>query len=489
LGVRFQDCKGVRLIGNGCTIEIRDGARCGIHDGVFKDEGYGFFFRQCEDVEVTGFLWDGNKANVNYGTTDGNCIGLFLQSNKRVSVRNCTFKKFATDGGLTNDGPLEINNEDLFFENVVFDGGRRQAFSACGQVRTTYVNCQFINTGDDGIGTAPQSGFDFEPIAPARTDDTTLINCLFKNNGNTQMVADSGQNFVKNALFYGCIFDCDTATNSKAAWTKNDSFVFRDCKFFGQVIFPYGKFYNCDVTMTATNDGGYAIDHNTDNVGMLWEGGTITVSGGKRVYNLQGALASEDERKILSGVNINLDGTLLSSGDFWAIHRAALLRDTNIFLSGTLPASPFYLNSTLGLALNCESFSASLTLGTTSATVRPAWGGLTPLRLSQPGALDSLGVVIAAGVITVTGSLQRVDTEASASTDDLDTINGGYPYQRLILFALNAARTVVVKNNTGNILLDGATDKTLDNSVDMLELMYEPVADKWVQLSFSNNGA
>jgi hypothetical protein len=97
--------------------------------------------------------------------------------------------------------------------------------------------------------------------------------------------------------------------------------------------------------------------------------------------------------------------------------------------------------------------------------------------------------VIAAGVITVTGSLQRVDTEASASTDDLDTINGGYPYQRLILFALNAARTVVVKNNTGNILLDGATDKTLDNSVDMLELMYEPVADKWVQLSFSNNGA
>lgn len=488
LGVRFENCKGLRLVGNGCTLKVKDGARCGIFSGTYKDEGYGFLLRGCEDVEISGFLWNGNKANVSYGTADGNCIGLFLQSNKRVSVRNCTFRKFATDGGYTGDGPLSINNEDLYFENVIFDGNRRQGFSGCGHDRATYVNCKFINTGDDGIKTNPQSGYDFEPIPPAITNNSVFINCLFKNNGLTQTVADSGQTNVTNASFHSCVFDCDSATTATAVWCKNQTFVFRDCEIYGNVQYAYGKFYNCDVTMGASNNGTYAIDFNQANQPMLWQGGRITVSGGKKVFNLQGTIASDDERKIFDGIRIYLDGTSLSSGDFWAIHRNSTFINSSIFLSGTLPASPFYLSNTNGLILNCESFSTSLTLGTTSATARASWSSLTPLRLAQPTSPTGIGLTIASGAITATTSLHRVDTEGSAATDDLDTINGGYPYQRLIIFASSAARTIVIKHNTGNILLDGSTDKTLDNSVDMIELMYEPIAGRWLQLSFSNNG-
>jgi hypothetical protein len=97
---------------------------------------------------------------------------------------------------------------------------------------------------------------------------------------------------------------------------------------------------------------------------------------------------------------------------------------------------------------------------------------------------------IATGAITVTGSFHTVDTEADAASDDLDTItatsvNDG---QFLVLMAENGARTVVVKHNTGNILLNGGTDFSLDNENDTLTLMYATALSKWVMLASSSNG-
>lgn len=111
----------------------------------------------------------------------------------------------------------------------------------------------------------------------------------------------------------------------------------------------------------------------------------------------------------------------------------------------------------------------------------------------QP-ALGGSNYIIAAGVLTITGTIAslnknlsriNVDTEGAAATDDLDTISGGVSGDVLILAAVNSARTVVCKDGTGNMALSG--DFSLNNTEDRLVLMYEGTT--WFELSRSDNGA
>ena len=111
----------------------------------------------------------------------------------------------------------------------------------------------------------------------------------------------------------------------------------------------------------------------------------------------------------------------------------------------------------------------------------------------QP-ALGGSNYVLAAGVLTITGTVAslnknlsriNVDTEAVAATDDLDTITGGVSGDILILAAADSARTIVCKDGTGNMKLAG--DFSLDNAEDRIVLMYEGTT--WYELSRSDNGA
>jgi len=94
-------------------------------------------------------------------------------------------------------------------------------------------------------------------------------------------------------------------------------------------------------------------------------------------------------------------------------------------------------------------------------------------------------LIISSGAITITHSYHVIDTEGEASTDNLDTINGGTDGVLLILRAANESRTVVIKNRTDNIFLAG-TDFSLDSGSDALTLI--KVGNNWVELSRSNNG-
>ena len=94
-------------------------------------------------------------------------------------------------------------------------------------------------------------------------------------------------------------------------------------------------------------------------------------------------------------------------------------------------------------------------------------------------------LTIATGEITVTQSRHTVDTEGDAASDDLDTINGGSEGDILILAAISNARTVVVKDSTGNITTAG--DFSLDNGADRIMLVRG--ATNWRELSRSDNAA
>lgn len=88
--------------------------------------------------------------------------------------------------------------------------------------------------------------------------------------------------------------------------------------------------------------------------------------------------------------------------------------------------------------------------------------------------LTPSNVTIATGVITIRRSHHKVDTEAAAASDDLDTIKGGEGDMLLILRPVSGARTVVIKHGTGNILTLGGTDITLDDEQDFAILIRDP---------------
>ena len=137
--------------------------------------------------------------------------------------------------------------------------------------------------------------------------------------------------------------------------------------------------------------------------------------------------------------------------------------------------------------------------GSTLVVQNPANATATPTASKLPiadgsGLLDGwvtangkLGsqteLTIATGVITITKSYHSVDTQDDDPTDNLDTINGGVEGQILIIRANNVARTIVVKNGTGNIVC--GTDCTLDSDKDTWTALYDGAS--WIELSRSDN--
>lgn len=98
-------------------------------------------------------------------------------------------------------------------------------------------------------------------------------------------------------------------------------------------------------------------------------------------------------------------------------------------------------------------------------------------------------VTIAAGAILLKNprvQLVRVNTEASAPTDDLDTITGtGRDGQIVTLKTTANSRDVTVKHGTGNIRLVGSADFAMVTINYRITLQFDSGANAWVELSRS----
>jgi hypothetical protein len=90
--------------------------------------------------------------------------------------------------------------------------------------------------------------------------------------------------------------------------------------------------------------------------------------------------------------------------------------------------------------------------------------------------------VISGGVLALSGGVFMIDTEASASTDDLDTITGTSPGDYVSIATYLSTRDVVVKHGTGNLFLRGGVDFTLTNNWQMLTFYHNPNTGTLVQV-------
>ena len=103
---------------------------------------------------------------------------------------------------------------------------------------------------------------------------------------------------------------------------------------------------------------------------------------------------------------------------------------------------------------------------------------------------DDTTLTIATGVITATQSYHAVDTEGAAAADDLTDIEGGAEGDILIIFPVNAARTVVAKHTgagANKLNLAGGADFTMDEDDDFLMLLFDGTL--WQQVGRSENHA
>lgn len=95
----------------------------------------------------------------------------------------------------------------------------------------------------------------------------------------------------------------------------------------------------------------------------------------------------------------------------------------------------------------------------------PLGGSTTDINADTLTLNDGSTLTIASGAITVTHSRHMVDTEASAASDDLDTVNGLAAGEICLIMAESGSRTVVVKHGTGNIDCLGFQDLSLNDAV------------------------
>ena len=90
---------------------------------------------------------------------------------------------------------------------------------------------------------------------------------------------------------------------------------------------------------------------------------------------------------------------------------------------------------------------------------------------------------IASDAIAVTKSYAVPAPEGGGASDDLATIDGGFDGALLVLSG-TAAKTITVKDGTGNLKLAG--DCVLDNFEDTITLIKR--GTEWLELARSNNG-
>ena len=100
-------------------------------------------------------------------------------------------------------------------------------------------------------------------------------------------------------------------------------------------------------------------------------------------------------------------------------------------------------------------------------------------------------LTISGGQVTVTRNNHKIDTEGSASTDDLDGMAGGLDGMLVTLSTADGSRDVTVRDATGSNQFDLSTagNFTMDTIFDTLFVVYRTTGTSrvWIEISRSSN--
>lgn len=226
----------------------------------------------------------------------------------------------------------------------------------------------------------------------------------------------------------------------------------------------------------------------------------VTMSGEATIAD-EGAVTLQgnpDFTSVTAGVTDTTQGTYIahgrsdSVGGLYRVHNGADQDGTIDYydlvpdVSGNLTFKSYNPSSVLQKTWTFE------TDGDTALPRNLAVTGSSTLNGFLTVGSTGTAATIASGSITVTETRTKIDTEAAASTDDLDTISttGIADGTILLLRTTSSSRDVVVRHlggGTGNIRMNGATNFTLLNTSSTVMLIYDSSLSTWKCLSTSNN--
>lgn len=98
-------------------------------------------------------------------------------------------------------------------------------------------------------------------------------------------------------------------------------------------------------------------------------------------------------------------------------------------------------------------------------------------------------LTISSGAVTIARNYHTIDTEGSASSDNLDTLNGYSAGFLVFLRAASSARSVIIRHNVGNIYTVTGDNITLDDEYNMAIGIYDPNLSKWILGTLGSNFA
>ena len=475
--------------------------------------------RRCFDgsnvsnIKIFELFFNGNKPNVGWETTNNFDFGVRLgsastaQDVENVEIYECTFK----DIGL--EGIYAENFSNLFIHDNNFINCRRWGVAIAGgdynaqfvTIIDSFFDCDF-NTGPVGKE-YPLGGVDIEPYRTGEVVSHIALKNLTGLRNRTQVYNATGEfDNIQNASIQGCTVveevlganncQCDIVNCQISGNNLGQLRLDSDADFLRTTT------YALDVTINRPrdpkeNDGRYNLlpcdfgDPQYYNLGP-----TISGTGQSNGYFLRyidGAYVWVQEIQIGSATGIyrSLKQTLnatISAGDqvsfFMEVERTDTTSPTNNYMTVFIGADYSRLMSVspgvtqLSFAYNAENTEVNPEFGVglggnPGSVVKLIFRKL--FLLVNPKRVNNTLYTITANPlpknIAYTGPTLDAYNLAQANltvatSQNVDTINGGYPGARLSLFTMNSASVITVRDtsvSSGNIRLINAGTKTLQN--------------------------
>lgn len=412
-------------------------------------------------------IYGDGKGVTKFKHVDGN--GTLIDGNPGVPVTlqgfsiDCQFSVHAH--GSANHGISVYNTSDLTIRDVFVTDYKNSAILVYASALATYVNCLIDNCHCDGLAVA-NNGILITDHNNSRIISCSAKNCpgspgvgiQFKDDCQNGMMSDN----YSEACRYGLSLDTDGTDGPSNCVVTNMTVI--NPTLFGAAI-NYGtenQITNLYVDLNAsTTANGVSVQNSTDN----YVAASISNVGATQVATqVTGTGSSRNTIDIRSLKTVNAAGGIcdFDTGS-----------PTNVDNSVVLHS---YTGINTAIAAGISGYIGD-------------WGGVTSNSFEVKKEKQRQSLVIATGVVTINNRMADVlwiDTEGGAATDDLVTLTGElYEGRRVSIRTVSSARDVVVKHGTGNVTLEGAVDRTLSTTNNVLVLEYNSVAGKWAEISFS----
>ena len=439
---------------------------------------------------LEGLTLNGNAAN----ESDSAIVGITTSSSKNAILKDLyvtqwKYKCFQTDTSTATEGASAFG---LLADSHFEDCNQGNAGNPVS-IRSSYWHvrdCKFYNSSDGGhmIRTGCFDG------ASPKVVGTKITGCEFVND-DPNVVDHAGvviETNTKDIIVSGCHFNGtrqglkteDLADPVETVTLVNN--IFRGLTYdaantfvCSRLVFMGNQLYDCARGATFAGES-IVIGNYLDNCGEVGTGASIQATSfdaanvviqGNYVKNAPYRGIQANDKAAIIG-NIIQDATdigIRTDGDASNVIGNIVDGCTDgIYASGTVSNTVAKLNNIKNFSGSAVSYPSLLTNNYKENR------GATP---------QSLTATIASGVATVNPyeNAWRIDTEASAATDDLNTINGGEAGQVIELRPASASRVVTAKDSTGNLRLK--SDFSFVTATDTLTLIFN--GTNWLELARS----